>query len=173
MSKSEIAKILAIIYEAYHFFYKDSTDDKINTAIVLWHNLFKNDPYELVEAAVYSHIANSVHPPTVAHIKKEIGNLLVPNELSEAEAVALVVSAASNSIYNANYEYNKLPEILQKIVGSPRQLREYGLMDSNTLHSVVMSNLGRSYRIMQQREREKMALPDITKMYVENKQKLQ
>lgn len=167
MDKIDTARIMAIIYEAYHFFYKDSSDQKAATAISLWHNMFQSEPYELVEAAIYAHIAKSEHPPTVAHIKKEINFLRNPNELSEAEAMNAIIQAASNSLYNAAEEFQKLPATLQKLVGSPRQLREYALMDSKTMNSVITSNLSRSYKVLVQREASLQALPDITKLYLE------
>ena len=168
MDKIETARIMAIVYEAYYFFYKDSTEQKISTAINLWHNMFKVESYDLVEAAVYAHIAKSEHPPTVAHIKKEINFLKDPNQLSETEAMNIILEAASNSLYNATEEYNKLPTTLKKLVGSPRQLREYALMDSKTMNSVITSNLSRSYKILVNREATLQALPDITKLYLEN-----
>ena len=169
MDKRETARIMAIIYEAYHFFYKDSSDQKAATAINLWHNMFQSESYELVEAAVYAHIAKSEHPPTVAHIKKEINFLANPDQLSEAEAINAILKAASNSLYNATEEFNKLPTTLKKLVGSPRQLREYALMDSKTMNSVIASNLSRSYKILINRENTINSLPAITKLYLENK----
>ena len=167
MDKRETARIMAIVYEAYHFFYKDSTDQKAATAISLWHNMFKAETYELVEAAVYAHIAKSEHPPTVAHIKNEINFLTNPNQLTETEAMNMILEAASNSLYNAAEEFNKLPTTLKKLVGSPRQLREYALMDSKTMNSVITSNLSRSYKVLVGREASLQALPDITKLYLE------
>ena len=167
MDKRETARIMAIVYEAYHFFYKDSTDQKAATAINLWHNMFKAETYELVEAAVYAHIAKSEHPPTVAHIKKEINFLTNPNQLTETEAMNMILNAASNSLYNAAEEFNKLPAMLKKLVGSPGQLREYALMDSKTMNSVITSNLSRSYKVLVNRETSLQALPDISKLYLE------
>lgn len=164
-----MAKLLGIIYEAYHFFGKDQTPEKAVTAVKLWHNVLGNAPYELAEAAVYAHIAKSEYPPTIAHIRKEMEKLTAKEdeELTEVEAMNLILEAASNSIYNATEEYKKLPTILQKLIGSPRQLRNLAVMDTKTINSVVTSNLIRSYKIMVTREQEKNLLPDISKLYLE------
>jgi hypothetical protein len=167
MDKRDTARIMAIIYEAYHFFYKDSTDQKITTAINLWHNMFQVESYELVEAAVYAHISKSEHPPTVAHIKKEINFLADPYQMTETEAMNAILLAASNSLYNAAEEFEKLPTTLQKLVGSPRQLRDYALMDSKTMNSVIASNLSKSYKILINRENSLKSLPALTKLYLE------
>lgn len=163
-----MAKLLGIIYEAYHFFCKDQTPEKATVAVKLWHNVIGNAPYELVEAAIYAHIAKNEYPPTIAHIRKEMEKLTeTEEELTEVEAMNLIIQAASNSIYNAGEEYKKLPPILQQLVGSPRQLRDLATMDTKTINSVVTSNFSRSYKIMITREREKNLLPNITKLYLE------
>ena len=167
MSKQEMAKLLGIIYEAYHFFGKDQTPEKAATAVKLWYNVIGSAPYELVEAAIYAHIAKSEYPPTIAHIRKEMEKLTESEEeLTEVEAMNLILSAASNSIYNALEEFEKLPPILRKLVGSPGQLRNLATMDVKTINSVVTSNLSRSYKIMVSRQREKNLLPDISRLYL-------
>ena len=163
-----MAKLLGIIYEAYHFFGKDQTPEKAAVSVKLWHNVIGNAPYELVEAAIYAHIAKNEYPPTIAHIRKEMEKLTeTEEELTEVEAMNLIIQAASNSIYNAGSEYKKLPPVLQKLVGSPRQLRDLATMDTKTINSVVTSNFSRSYKIMITREKEKNLLPNITRLYLE------
>ena len=171
MSKQEMAKLLGIIYEAYHFFGKDQTPEKAAIAVKLWHNVIGGAPYELVEAAIYAHIAKNEYPPTIAHIRREMENLTAgeEDELTESEAMNLILSAASNSIYNAGEEYKKLPPILRKLVGSPGQLRNLATMDIKTINSVVTSNLMRSYKIMISRQRDKNLLPDISRLYLDTK----
>lgn len=172
MTKQEMAKLLGIIYEAYHFFGKDQTPEKAAVAVKLWHNVIGNAPYDLVEAAIYAHIAKNEYPPTIAHIRKEMENLTADeaDELTETEAMNMILAAASNSIYNAGEEYKKLPPILQQLVGSPGQLRNLATMDVKTINSVVTSNFSRSYKIMISRQREKNLLPEISRLYLETRQ---
>ncbi len=167
-----MAKLLGIIYEAYHFFGKDQTPEKAAVAVKLWHNVIGNAPYDLVEAAIYAHIAKNEYPPTIAHIRKEMENLTADetDELTETEAMNMILAAASNSIYNAGAEFKKLPPILQQLVGSPGQLRNLATMDVKTINSVVTSNFSRSYKIMISRQREKNLLPEISRLYLETRQ---
>ena len=81
------------------------------------------------------------------------------NELSEGEAWQLVARAISNGIYGSKKEFDALPQTIQRIVGSPNALREWAMMDSDVVHSVVASNFQRSYRVVSEREREIKALP--------------
>lgn len=80
--------------------------------------------------------------------------------MTEADAWNLVAAAVRNGIYGAKEEFEKLPPILRRIVGSPATLREWAAMDSETLHSVVSSNFQRSYRYIAAAEKEYRKLPD-------------
>ena len=60
-------------------------------------------------------------------------------------------------------EFNKLPYILQRLVGSANKLREWARMNSETLETVVGSNFMRSYRARAANEREYAMLPDDVK----------
>lgn len=166
MNKKETAKVMAIIFEAYHFFYKDSTPEKAEVAVNLWHQMFQVEPYEVVEAAVYSHIVNSTQPPTVAHIKNEIGKLKNPNSMTETDAVNRILKAASNSSYNAKEEFDNLPDSLKKIVGNPGQLKSWGMMKSSEMHTIIASQIRKSYRIIEQREKEMAAMPEKVRLVI-------
>jgi len=72
------------------------------------------------------------------------------------------------SYYHANEAFRNLPPILQKIVGSPNQLREWALMDVETVNSVIQSNFMRSYRAMAAREREYAMLPESTRQLIQS-----
>lgn len=163
MNKQETAKIMAIIFEAYHFFYNGSDETKAAAAVTLWSKMFADEPYRLVEAAVFAHIASSTKPPTVAHIKEAIAKLQAPEIMTEQEAANIILRAAANGVYGAKEEFEKLPPILQRVVHSPHQLKEWALMDSATVQSVIASNLMRSYRAVSQREKEIQALPESIK----------
>lgn len=69
------------------------------------------------------------------------------------------VSGAQRGLYNAREEYDKLPPVVQCVVGSSSQLKEWAMMDAETVQSVVASNFQRSYMARAERERERMALP--------------
>ena len=129
----------------------------------LWALMFREEPYEIVSAAVLSYIATKEDgfPPNVGEIKAHIRKLTEPQEMSEIEAANLIMKAAANGYYNSKKEFEKLPPVLQKLVGSPSRLKEWALMDSETLNSVVSSNIMRSYRVIQKQENEAKSLPPI------------
>lgn len=75
-------------------------------------------------------------------------------------------AALRNSLYNSDDEYRKLPQVIQRIVGSPSVLREWAQSDINELQTVIASNFQRSYRARAKGEREFMALPQSTKDFL-------
>ena len=127
----------------------------------LWAQMFADDDVGLVGAAVKAIIVagNREFAPNVGQIKEQMRKLTSPEDTSEAEAWALIRKAISNSGYEAVAEFEKLPPMLQRIVGSPSQLRDWSMIDSETVNSVVMSNVQRAFRSVQQREQEKAKLP--------------
>lgn len=175
MNREETLKIFSVIKANYGNFFKSMTKTDAEAMVSLWEDMFSDEPYELVGAAVKSFIASDVegYPPNVGKIKEHIKKLTEPDEMTEQEAANLIFKALSNSIYNSESEFEKLPPTLQTLVGSPNMLREWAMMDSDTVHSVISSNLMRSYRNISEREKFKQALPSSVKnLLAEATQKL-
>lgn len=55
---------------------------------------------------------------------------------------------------------------MQRLVGSASQLREWAMMDADTVSSVVASNFQRSYKVRAKNEREILALPSSVRGYM-------
>lgn len=162
MTREETIKVLAVLKAAYPAFYRGMKADELNGIVNLWASQFEGDDYKTVGAAVQAHIATDTkgYPPHIGAIKEAIRKITQPDEMSEMEAWGYVASALRNSGYNSVAEFDKLPPVVRRIVGSPSQLREWAMMDSDTVQSVVQSNFMRSYRARAQHEREYLALPE-------------
>ena len=162
MTREETIKVLAVLKAAYPNFYRGMKADELNGIVNLWASQFESDSYQTVGAAVQAHIATDTkgYPPHIGAIKEAIRKITQPDEISEMEAWGYVASALRNSGYNSVAEFDKLPPVVRRIVGSPSQLREWAMMDSDTVQSVVQSNFMRSYRARAQSEREYLALPE-------------
>lgn len=169
MNKAETIAIMAVLKEAYPMYYKDKGKEEINTAVNLWAEMFADDDVNLVKAAVKRYIATDIKgfPPVIGQIKQSLVKLTEPNELTEQEAWNLVSRASRNSAYRAIEEFEKLPEIVQQVVGSPSQLKEWSQMDTDTVQSVVASNFMRSYKVKAASYREYQALPNDVKNLLE------
>ena len=169
MTQAETLKVLAVLKVAYPAMDSRLSDEEYDAMVNLWAEMFADEPYEIVGAAVKAFIATDEqgYPPSIGKIKAQVNKLRQsPDHMTEAEAVNLIMQAARNSTYNCGEEFEKLPPILQKLVGHPRQLREWAVSDSTTINTVVASNLQRSYRVLQERQKELDALPESIKSYM-------
>ena len=168
MTKKEMAEILAVMQANYPDDFRGMSDAAMHGKINLWFMQFRDDEYKDVLAAVMAHIATDTNRfmPPVGVIKAKLVEIRQPEEMTEMEAWGLVLKAIGNSNYNSGEEFQKLPPVLQKLVGSPSQLREWAAMGSETLNSVVASNFQRSYKIRAKSERDYLALPSSVKTYV-------
>ena len=72
----------------------------------------------------------------------------------------LVRNAIRRGLYYFDEEYAKLPEDVQRVVGEPSQLRDWAMLESETIDSVIQSNFTKRYQIMQRRQTELDALPE-------------
>ena len=158
MTRQETGIIMDILSAAYPRF---GQGQNMRNVMNLWAEMFAEDDVAIVAAAVKALIVADTRefPPLIGTVKEKIRELTTPKELTEAEAWALVSKAVRNSIWDSKAEFEKLPQDIRRLVGSPSQLREWATMDSSTLHSVVASNFQRSYQVIRKRNREEEKLP--------------
>jgi len=167
MTTEETLKIMAVLRASYPNFYRDMKRSDAEGIVNLWAEMFAEDDYRLVAAAVKALIASDSKgfPPVIGQVKEKLRLLTEKQDMTETEAWALVAKAVRNSGYEYREEYAKLPENIQRIVGAPEQLHEWSQMDSDTVHSVVASNFQRSFRARQASEKQYASLPaDVRKM---------
>lgn len=168
MNTTETKKIMAILWAAYPGFYAKAGNADRDAAVDLWQKCFSAEPYELVSAAVYALIKTRPNsfPPAIGEVTAQIQRLTKPDEMTAMEAWNLVAKALRNSVYGSEEEFAQLPPAVQRITHSPSQLREWALMDADTVQSVIASNFQRSYAARQKSDREFEALPPAVRQYV-------
>lgn len=168
MNRTETIKIMAVLRAAYPQYYAKQSQDDLQGIVNLWAEMFADDSYQTVAMAVKALIKTrvSTFPPGIGEITEMIAKITMPEEMTELEAWAIVAEALRNSAYGSREEFEKLPPVIQKIVGSPAQLHDWSQMDSDTVNSVVASNFQRSYKARAKNEREYMALPSSVKSFM-------
>lgn len=161
MTRQETAKIMAVLRGAYPNYYRGMQPDDLMAVVNLWHEMFTDEPYELVAGAVKRLIASDTKgfPPVIGQVKEQIACLMQPERMTEAEAWAIVRKAVRHQPDAAREQFDKLPDVLKRIVGSPSQLRSWAVMDEDTLNSVAASNFMRSYRVRAETLWEQAKLP--------------
>lgn len=168
MNSKDAKMILALLQTEYPQSFSKLDDLHIRAKANLWAELFADDPPQLVLAAVKSIVAGEAREfaPSAGEIKTKMHDLTSEPTISETEAWALVSKACANGIYGYEAEFAKLPPDVQAAVGRPEQLKEWGMMDAETVQSVVASNFMRGFKAVQKREKEIAMLPDSVKTLI-------
>lgn len=170
MNKLETAKIISVLQVNYPDSFKTMTDDTMKGLINVWASVLADVTYEQVSNAVIAHIATDTNRfmPPVGVIRNKLFEINSPREMTEMEAWNLVVKAVSNSNYNASAEFEKLPNDIKQLVGSPSSLKEWAGMDSEKFNTVVQSNFMRSYKVRSKSDKEYQALPQSVKTFIQS-----
>lgn len=161
MNQTETLKIMAVLRGAYPAFYRDMSRKEAESVVALWAEMFAEDDVAIVAAAVKDLIAtdDKGFPPHIGAVKAKVRQITQPSGMTPQEAWNLVAKAIRNSAYESREEYGKLPKEIQRLVGSPNQLRDWATMNSETVHSVVASNFQRSFAARQKADNDFKALP--------------
>lgn len=150
----------SILVKAMKAVYSDPKFIADKDAFDVWYEMFKCDDYMVVQTAIQKYMANNEFPPTIAGIRKHMASITeVHNDISEGEAWARVYKAICNANYGAKEEFEKLPEVCQIAVGRPETLKEWAMLDSQEVGTVIQSNFLRGLRVAKQRKTEFAQLP--------------
>lgn len=150
----------ALLAKAMKAAYPDPKFLPDNDAKTVWYEMLKDLPYEQVSRALKRHMQSNRFPPTIADLRTqtEEGESVYP---TATEAWAIVYKAICNSSYHADEEYAKLPPLLQRAVGHPGNLKEWSLMDIDTVQSVEQSHFIRAYNaVLETARHEAKISPD-------------
>lgn len=156
MTLDETKNILRVIADTYSNFKQTSP-----TMIQTWQVLLADCEAKDIQNALFSYIRTdtSGFAPTVGQLIDHMSKLQAINEPSEMEAWSLVTKALRDSTYHAKDRFNELPVSVQKAVGSPDVLKEWGQTDLESVGTVIQSNFLKAYRTVCERQREFSKLP--------------
>lgn len=145
--KDDFMKLATVLRAAYN-------SDKLmpdRQSAMVWYEMLKDIDYPVLMQGCYKLIQSSPYPPTIADIRASCASLQAVERLSDLEAWAMVRKALSNGVYGAEAEYNKLPPLVQKAVGTPANIREMAQADMESVATVFQSQFLRAYRAEAQR----------------------
>ena len=150
MTCEETLNVLSMIAD----FYPDFSKRNFKAMATAWHRLLGDLSYELVTDALRSYIMTDLKgfAPTPGMLVAQIEQKAADEYMSEAEAWDRIIRAISRSGYYALEEFEKLPRILQEVVGSPFELHEWSNMLSSEVNTVIAGQLRRAYRDAVQRD---------------------
>lgn len=77
MTRDETVKIMAVLKATYPNFYKDMTRRDAEGVVALWADMFTEDSYNTVAAAVKAFIASDIKgfPPVVGQVKQRVAEI--------------------------------------------------------------------------------------------------
>ena len=133
-------------------------------AFNVWFSLLGDLEYDILSVACQTYMMQEEFPPTIAGLRKKVTQITapLPEDMSEMEAWSVVRKAICNSGYNSVEEFEKLPELCKKAVGSAANLREMSMMDSSEVETVEQSHFIRNYRTQHERKRHDLQIaPDV------------
>lgn len=163
MTRAEIAKLIYVIRGSYIQAFSKTTANDIEVMIAAWQAMLEDYTFDEASIGLKVYLASDTKgfPPSVGQVIDCIHKSVraSDNELSSLEAWAMVRKALSNSIYNAETEFAKLPAIVQKAVGSPANLREMSQLDIEKVETVEQSHFIRSFEAMTKRAKEEAKIP--------------
>jgi len=154
MTRTDITELLIKISCAYPNFKLANKE----MAVELWFDMLGEYDVRLINMALKSLISKGgAFAPSIGEIiaeARKISDMAKGREeMSEGEAWALV-----RKVTSGNMEFERLPEEIQKAIGSKRQAIEWGYAE-DVNWEVVQSQFLRSLRTIRQRNKENELLP--------------
>ena len=156
MTRDETKQLIMVMSATFPNFRPDNLSFIVDT----WKVFLADYDAKIVNESFSSYVMSNTSgfAPSIGQLVDIIQMFTAPEELSELEAWGYVSKALRNSSYGATKEFLKLPPIVQKCVGSPQQLKNWGQTDIESVENVIQSNFMRTYRaeVTRKKEIEKM-----------------
>lgn len=165
MTKDNITEILSTLKVAYPNSFANITKADAQATIELWYKMFKDADFVSVKVAISSLINTSKYPPTIAEVKEEMYKISNTDCDVAIDEWNKIKKALGNSLYNSVAEFEALPPIAKRFVGSPNQLREWG-MSTDFNDGVVRGQFFKQYEILEKREKYQASMPADVKKYI-------
>ena len=80
----------------------------------------------------------------------------------------MLKKATHNAYYSAQEEFNKLPPVLKRYLGSPGTLVEFAMMQEDVFNTVIHGQFLKQIKIIEEREEYSTRIPPSLKMLVES-----
>ena len=116
MNRLETVKMFALFKAAYPRFYISITKEEANMQISIWAELLADVPYQIVEIAAKKLLLESVYPPTIADIRKQITEVTT-TQIDATTAWGEVMNAIRQfGYYRPNEAMSSLSPTTAKVV---------------------------------------------------------
>jgi hypothetical protein len=135
--------------------------------VEIWYGILGHISMSAMESVIKKHVSQSKFQPTANELITHYNELTETEpQMSEVEAWGIVKKAIRNATYNSKSEFEKLPDIIQKTIGSADVLRSWAMEESDNTDKVTGSNFMRSFRDVHTRDKQFKALPNDVKQLI-------
>ena len=164
MIRDETKMIIKMLSSVYINEFSKLTEEKVLNMIDVWTMLLEDEDANKIATVTKAYLKSNPNAfmPTPAMLINMAYEMFAPKGMSEQEAWNTLYKAICNSGYNAQYEYDHLPSEIKPLC-TPSQLRELGMMNIETLNTVVASNFMRSFKAKEKQRTDYAKLPNETK----------
>lgn len=152
MTRDEVKQLLVVMQS----FYPNWKPEDKALVVNAWFALLKDRDNKAMQTALkwFVETNKSGFPPSAGELLDRYRRLTEGEDLQTAEAWSLVRKAISNSGYWSASEFEKLPEPVQKAVGSPDTLKGWALSDESEL-GFAEAQFAKNYKATIERYRER------------------
>lgn len=156
MTRDECKKLIMVMC----YTYPNYKPQDLSIAVDIWADMLSDYSYEVASAGLKAYILQdtSGFAPSVGQLVEKIHAQKKDAEPSPLEMWNLVYKAICNSSYDSVEEFEKLPPLVQKTIGSPDYLRNMAT-DGNFNESVAQSQFLKIYSAECKRAEENAKLP--------------
>lgn len=157
MTRDETKKIIMVVVASY----PNWKPNDLSFTVDAWHMMLSEYNYNDIALALKAYITTdtSGFAPSIGQLVNSKFMVERLTGLNELEAWDMVSKALRDSTYHAEERFAQLPELVQRCVGSPSQLRNWGQSDIKSVETVIQSNFMRTFREMKKRDDTIKALP--------------
>lgn len=163
MTKTEVRKLLYVIIATYNKHYERMNQQDLDNLVLAWESTLSDYTYAEGSVGLKMYLMNDTKgfPPVPGQVIDCIhkANKSTMQTMTALEAWEFVRKATCNSIYNSQEEFDKLPEMVQKAVGNPDNLKAWGQLDKERFETVEQSHFIRAYNALAKRADEESKIP--------------
>nr|DAS80970.1 MAG TPA: replisome organizer [Caudoviricetes sp.] len=167
MTGQQAAEFLLALQAAYPGYYARFGEKEAKGLTKAWSGILADYSYEESIAGLQMFLAADIKgfPPSPGQVIDCIqrARRSATEDYTNTECADLIRRALSNAVYHAEEEFERLPEICKRAVGTPHNLVEWSQLDTREVETVVMSQIIRALEAVRIRMREDAKIPESVK----------
>ncbi len=164
MTRQELSQIIFFLRAIYPRHYDKFTKADYDAMVDAWGLMLDGYSYEKVFAGTKAFVATdkSGFPPSVGQILDciRVASSNPAEQITSAEAWDQVYKAVCNLRWDEpEKEFNKLPEVSRKVIGTAANLREIAMMDTDSVMIGEKARFMRMYDAYKEQEKDYLKIP--------------